>query len=174
MAALLPILHLNGYKIAGPTVLARIPSDEFAALLVGTATSRILSKATNRHDARVMAATLERALERIGEIQAEHEQRHLRPPALAGYRPAYAERLDGTESRRRRTVEGTFRAHQVPLAAVSRKAGTPRDARSWMRSYRPEELFDETGTSRFGYGRYRAEAASAAWVPIPTPMAGRC
>ncbi|HST24945.1 MAG TPA: phosphoketolase family protein, partial [Gaiellaceae bacterium] len=148
--AVLPVLHLNGYKIANPTVLARIPEDELDELMRGYGYDpiRVTIGADDDHlDAhRRFAEGLDGALDAIGRIQAA-----AREDAETG-RPAWPmivlrspkgwtgpKVVDGLP------VEGTWRSHQVPLADVRGKPEHLRQLNEWMRSYRPEELFDENG-----------------------------
>ncbi len=148
--AVLPILHLNGYKIANPTVLARIPEDELAALMRGYGHEPlfITIEASDDHlDAhRRFAAVLDRALDRIAEIQHRARANGVRerptwpmivlrsPKGWTG--PA---EVDGLP------VEGTWRSHQVPVTDVRSNPDHLRLLEDWMRSYGPEELFDESG-----------------------------
>jgi xylulose-5-phosphate/fructose-6-phosphate phosphoketolase len=133
----LPILHLNGYKIANPTVLARIPEEELASLLRGYGHEPLLFTAGFDDEDflsihRRFAELLDRALD---------DRRALivfrTPKGWTGPR-----RVDGLP------VEGTWRAHQVPLAEVRTNADHLRQLEEWMHSYRPEELFDAAGTLR--------------------------
>ncbi|MFL5905617.1 MAG: phosphoketolase [Solirubrobacteraceae bacterium] len=144
--AVLPILHLNGYKIANPTVLARIPHDELAALMEGYGHEPLFvegSDPAEMHQA--MAATLDRALDRIAEIQRaarSGETGRPRWPMIVLRTPkgwTGPKEVDGLP------VEGTWRSHQVPLAAVRENEDHRRRLEEWMRSYRPEELFDDAG-----------------------------
>jgi xylulose-5-phosphate/fructose-6-phosphate phosphoketolase len=145
--AVLPILHLNGYKIAGPTVLARIPDEELWSLLEGYGYAPIVV-AGHDHPAmhQQMAAALDEAVSRIGKIQAaartEGFTTRARWPMIVLRSPkgwTGPAVVDGVQ------VEGTFRAHQVPLTAVRENPEHLRMLEAWMRSYRPEELFDEGG-----------------------------
>jgi xylulose-5-phosphate/fructose-6-phosphate phosphoketolase len=142
----LPILHLNGYKIANPTVLARIPDDELVKLFEGYG-HRVHVVAGDEPAAvhRLLADTLEVCFDEIAAIQAawrsgdEPETRRPRWPMIVLRTPkgwTGPDVVDGVQ------VEGTFRSHQVPLAGL---AGNPEHLRileEWMRSYRPDELFD--------------------------------
>ncbi|KAF5990658.1 phosphoketolase [Streptomyces sp. WAC00263] len=147
--AVLPVLHLNGYKIANPTVLARIPEDELAALMRGYGYQPHF---VTGHDPstvhRQLAATLDRVLDDIAAIQ-QNARFTATPPAD---RPAWPmivlrtpkgwtgpKEVDGVP------VEGTFRAHQVPLSETRGNPEHRNLLEQWMRSYRPEELFDQDG-----------------------------
>ncbi|MFE7395728.1 phosphoketolase [Streptomyces sp. NPDC057557] len=145
--AVLPILHLNGYKIANPTVLARLPEPELDALLRGYGHDPLYVGGDDPLTVhRAMAAAMDRAVDRIRELQAaartggDTERPHwpmivLRTPkGWTG--PA---EVDGAP------VEGTWRAHQVPLPGVRDNPEHLRQLEAWMRSYRPEELFDMSG-----------------------------
>ena len=151
--AVLPVLHLNGYKIANPTVLARIPDAELDDLLRGYGYSpiRVTIEADDDHiDAhRRFAEALDRALDQIAQLQSEAREHGAteRPhwPAIVLRSPkgwTGPKEVDGLP------VEGTWRSHQVPLAEVRGNAEHRRQLEEWMRSYRPEELFDEQGRLR--------------------------
>ena len=151
--AVLPILHLNQYKIANPTLLARIPEDELRSLLVGYGYEpHFVGEQGTEADPSVvhqaLAATMDRCLDRIAEIQAAAR----RPDHPETARPAWPMIVlrtpkgwtgpvvvDGQQ------VQGTFRAHQVPLPTVRDTPEHLQALESWMRAYRPEELFDEDG-----------------------------
>ena len=145
--AVLPILHLNGYKIAGPAVLARIPRDEITALFHGYGYTPYVVEGDNaRTMHQRMAATIDVVIAEIHRIQRDARTHgfSVRPRwpmvilrSLKGWTgPAF---VDGVK------IEGTFRAHQVPLTDMSRP-GHVRMLEQWMKRYRPEELFDKTGT----------------------------
>lgn len=154
--AVLPVLHLNGYKIANPTVLARIDSESLHALLRGHGYE---PHVVEGHDpAQVhpaLAAALERCLERIAQIQAEARKpgaRFALPrwPMIVLRTPkgwTGPDKVDGQQ------VEGTFRAHQVPLAGVKTHPEHLKQLEAWMRSYAPETLFDEAGVLRADIAR---------------------
>jgi xylulose-5-phosphate/fructose-6-phosphate phosphoketolase len=148
--AVLPILHLNGYKIANPAVLARISREELDQLLRGYGWSPFFVEGSEPEAMhRAMAAALDEILDGIRRIQrqARHEGVTARPrwPVLVLATPkgwTGPKVVDGLP------VEGTFRAHQVPLGDP---AGNPEHLAqldSWLRSYRPDELFDEAGRLR--------------------------
>jgi len=146
--AVLPVLHLNGYKIAGPTVLARIPEDELAELLRGYGYApRFVLGSDPMPMHQQMAAALDWALDEIARIQADARDHGVgdRPrwPVLVLRSPkgwTGPREVDG------KPVEGTWRAHQVPLANLAENPEHLRQLEAWLRSYRPEELFDANGT----------------------------
>ena len=155
--AVLPVLHLNGYKIANPTVLARIPEDELLRLLEGYGHEvHVVAgddpAAVHRH----LADTLDACLDRIDEIQSAARSADAAGPAPSAdpafTRPRWPmivlrtpkgwtgpDIVDGLQ------IEGTWRAHQVPVAEVRINAAHRAILEGWLRSYRPEELFDEAG-----------------------------
>ncbi|WP_435832260.1 phosphoketolase family protein [Nonomuraea rubra] len=131
----LPILHLNGYKIANPTILARIPTDELIKLMEGYGYRPHLVGADHEE----MAGALDTAFEELAAYKAGDAARLpmiiLRTPK--GW--TGPKEVDG------KPVEGTWRAHQVPLPTVRENAGHLAMLEEWMRSYRPEELFGPDG-----------------------------
>ena len=138
----LPILHLNGYKIANPTLLARIPESELLSLFEGYGYRPIVVSG-DRPDAvhRELAAAFDDALDQIAEIKRGTGERPRWPMIVLrtpkGWTgPAV---VDGLQ------VEGTWRAHQVPLADTRANDEHRRLLEEWLRSYRPEELFDADG-----------------------------
>ncbi|MFF9476905.1 phosphoketolase [Streptomyces roseolus] len=145
--AVLPVLHLNGYKIANPTVLARLPETELDQLLRGYGHDPLHVTGDDPHQVhRAMAAAMDTALDHIRNIQ-----RQARTGAPVG-RPRWPmivlrtpkgwtgpATVDGVP------VENTWRAHQVPLPGVRDDDGHRAQLEAWLRSYRPEELFDEAG-----------------------------
>ncbi|HEY2683895.1 MAG TPA: phosphoketolase family protein [Steroidobacteraceae bacterium] len=145
--AVLPILHLNGYKIANPTVLARIPREELIQLLNGYGWRPYFVEGEDpmpMHEA--MAATLDRVIEEIRDIQgaARRDGNAARPrwPMIVLASPkgwTGPKIVDGKRN------EGTFRSHQVPLSDPAKNPEHLRQLEAWLRSYRPEELFDENG-----------------------------
>ncbi|CAM5317903.1 putative phosphoketolase OS=Leifsonia shinshuensis OX=150026 GN=HNR13_002218 PE=3 SV=1 [Leifsonia shinshuensis] len=147
----LPILHLNGYKIANPTVLARIPESELLELMRGYGyTPYLVSGGFDGEDPREvhkrMAATLDEILDRIAEIKAAAESGDLvdRPawPMLILRTPkgwTCPKEIDG------HPAENNWRSHQVPLADARDTEAHTRLLESWLQSYRPEELFEESG-----------------------------
>ncbi|MFA7593062.1 MAG: phosphoketolase family protein [Thiohalobacteraceae bacterium] len=145
--AVLPILHLNGYKINNPALLARIGHEELEQLLRGYGwTPHFVEGDEPMAMHRQMAATLEQCLTEIRTIQqsarSSGEARRARWPMIVLRSPkgwTGPKEVDG------RRVEGFWRAHQVPLAGVRENPAHLAQLEAWLRSYRPEELFDETG-----------------------------
>jgi xylulose-5-phosphate/fructose-6-phosphate phosphoketolase len=143
----LPILHLNGYKIANPTVLARIPEDELRRLLEGYGhTVHVVSGNDPSVVHQQLAATLDAVLDEIAAIQrraraGEMEERPRWPMIVLRTPKGWTgpAEVDG------KPVMDTWRSHQVPLANVRGDAGQLRALEEWLRSYRPDELFDERG-----------------------------
>ena len=145
--AVLPILHLNGYKIAGPTVLARIPREELEWLLRGYGYApRFVEGNDPPRVHQAFAQALDDSLDEIARIQTAARRGGLksRPvwPMIVLRTPkgwTGPKEVDGVP------VEGTFRAHQVPLANLAENPRHLAMLESWMKSYRPEELFDDRG-----------------------------
>jgi xylulose-5-phosphate/fructose-6-phosphate phosphoketolase len=160
--AVLPILHLNGWKIANPAVLARIPEDQLGALLRGYGYDPVFvsgDEPSVMHQD--MAAALDHAITAIRSIQSEAR-------AAQDHEDPLNERNGATVARQcwpmivlrspkgwtgpatvdGLPVEGTWRAHQVPLAEVRTNPAHLRQLEEWLRSYRPEELFDAEGRPR--------------------------
>ena len=148
--AVLPVLHLNGYKIANPTVLARIPHEELASLLQGYGYApRFVEGDEPAAMHQLMAATLDDVAEEIAEIQrlARAGETAARPrwPMIVLRTPkgwTGPKTVDGLPA------EGSFRSHQVPLADLAANPVHLAQLETWMRSYRPDELFDESGALR--------------------------
>lgn len=145
--AVLPILHLNGYKIANPTVLARITREELEQLFLGYGWTPLFVEYQDDTDSmhQAMAATLDLAIEHIKsfQLQARALGSTARPrwPMIVLNSPkgwTGPKCVDGQQ------IEGTFRAHQVPLHPNTHPDHLPL-LEDWLRSYRPEELFDEQG-----------------------------
>ncbi|MEP6714055.1 MAG: phosphoketolase family protein [Terriglobia bacterium] len=151
--AVLPILHLNGYKIAGPTVLARIPHGELVALFEGYGYKCYFVEGHEPEQMhQKMAATMDAAICDIRRIQesARVNGSTARPswPMIVLRSPkgwTGPKELDG------KPIEGTFRAHQVPLSDPHTRPDELRMLEEWMRSYKPEELFDDAGRFREEY-----------------------
>ncbi|MBV8463060.1 MAG: phosphoketolase family protein, partial [Acidimicrobiales bacterium] len=148
--AVLPVLHLNGYKIANPTVLARISREELRPLLEGYGYApRFVEGSDPDTVHQLMAEALDDVLDEISAIQhrarAEGHRERPRWPMVVLATPkgwTGPKVVDGLP------VEGTWRAHQVPLAEVRTNPEHLAQLEEWMRSYRPEELFDEEGAVR--------------------------
>src|ERR1700729_880618 len=145
--AVLPILHLNGYKIANPTVLARISHEELGSLLRGYGYAPHFVEGDDpalMHE--LMAATLETVIGEIRNIQADARKKGFskRPiwPMIVMRTPkgwTCPKEIDGKRE------EGYWRSHQVPMSVMRGNPGHVRILETWMKSYRPEELFDDTG-----------------------------
>ncbi|RZI77301.1 MAG: phosphoketolase family protein [Variovorax sp.] len=148
--AVLPILHLNGYKIAGPTVLARIGDEELTQLMRGYGHEpHFVSGHEPAAMHAAMAAALDTALDVIRAIQVEAREdgfsrRHRWPMIVLRSPKGWTgpKTVDGLP------IEDTFRAHQVPLTGFVEKPAHVGLLEDWMRSYRPDELFDADGTLR--------------------------
>ena len=155
--AVLPILHLNGYKIAGPTVLARLDHEELEQLFRGYGYEpRFVEGDEPEAMHQRMAAALDDVLDEIHRIQstarAEGFRKRPRWPMIILRTPkgwTGPKRVDG------KAIEGTFRSHQVPLAEMAERPDHVKTLEQWMRSYRPDELFDADG-------RFRPELAELA------------
>ena len=146
--AVLPVLHLNGYKIANPTLLARIPHDELASLMRGYGWEPIFvegSEPMAMH--RAMADAMDRAIETIQRVreQCRTSAEALRPawPMIVLRSP---KGWTGPQECQGKKLEGFWRSHQVPLAAPNKDLEQLAMLESWLRSYKPEELFDANGT----------------------------
>jgi xylulose-5-phosphate/fructose-6-phosphate phosphoketolase len=145
--AVLPILHLNGYKIANPSVLARIEHEELDQLLRGYGWTPYFVEGDDPEEMHeLMASTLEKTIESILQIQSNARDKNdtTRPrwPMIVFNSPkgwTGPKVVDGLQ------IEGTFRAHQIPLQVDSDHPDHLRQLESWMKSYKPEELFDESG-----------------------------
>jgi xylulose-5-phosphate/fructose-6-phosphate phosphoketolase len=148
--AVLPVLHLNGYKIANPTVLARIGRDELTSLLEGYGHAPRFVEGHDPDDMhRQMAAALDGAVAEIRDIQSSARERGAGPrprwPVIVLVTPkgwTGPREVDGKQT------EGSFRSHQVPLAEVRTNPQHLAQLEDWLRSYQPEELFDDAGALR--------------------------
>ncbi|WP_352719903.1 phosphoketolase family protein [Mesorhizobium sp. M0491] len=147
--AVLPILHLNGYKIANPTILARIPEEELRALFIGYGYEPLFVEG---HEPALMhqrmATVIDDALDRIGTIQRDARDgapaASLRPkwPMIVLRTPkgwTGPKEVDGLKT------EGFWRSHQVPLSGLAENPAHLKLLEEWLKSYRPEELFDTNG-----------------------------
>jgi xylulose-5-phosphate/fructose-6-phosphate phosphoketolase len=146
----LPILHLNGYKIANPAVLARIPNADLECLLSGYGWRPVFVEGDDPAQMhRKMASTLDELLDEIARIKSEWRDG---PEAIAPRWPMIVLRspkgwtgpgiVDGHQ------VEGSWRSHQVPISAPHDNPEHLRILQEWLKSYRPEELFDDSGALR--------------------------
>jgi xylulose-5-phosphate/fructose-6-phosphate phosphoketolase len=155
--AVLPILHLNGYKIANPTVLARIPREELEQLMRGYGWEPYFVEGDDPQTMhQLMASTLDAVLLRIREIQRDARDRGI------GARPRWPmvvlrspKGWTGPKVVNGVPIEGSFRSHQVPLSDPRNNPEHFKALDAWLRSYKPEELFDEVG-------RFRPELAELA------------
>jgi xylulose-5-phosphate/fructose-6-phosphate phosphoketolase len=148
--AVLPILHLNGYKIANPTVLARISRDELEELFRGYGYKPYFvegDRPTPMHQ--LMAGTLDQVIADIRRIQKDartngFKQRPIWPMIILRTPKGWTgpKEVDG------KPAEGSWRSHQVPFAELAEKPGHLRLLETWMKSYKPRELFDENGRLR--------------------------
>ena len=145
--AVLPILHLNGYKIANPTLLARIDRKDLVQYLRGMGHEvHVVEGDQPAQMHQLMAATLDRVIDKIRAIQREARgQRVVTRPCWPMIVLATPKGWTGPRMVDGQQIEGTFRAHQVPLAEVRENPAHLKRLESWMRSYRPEELFDVRG-----------------------------
>ena len=155
--AVIPVLHLNGYKIANPTLFARIDRDELTNLFNGYGHKVYYVEGDDPEKMhQLMASTLDKVVKEIRSIQKDARNNGFkkRPkwPMIILISPkgwTGPHEVDGQQ------VEGSYRSHQVPLAEVTKNAGHLKKLEQWMRSYKPEELFDENG-------RFKAEYAELA------------
>ncbi|MGI8401136.1 MAG: phosphoketolase family protein [Gemmatimonadaceae bacterium] len=145
--AVLPILHLNGYKIAGPTILARIPKTELTSLLRGFGYQPYFVEGDDPETMhQLMASTLDEIVSAIRAIQ-----RDARTNGFTG-RPAWPmivlnspKGWTGPATVDGKKTEGSFRSHQVPLSGIAQNPQHLQQLEQWLRSYKPEELFTEDG-----------------------------
>jgi len=145
--AVLPILHLNGYKIAGPTVLGRISHEELDQLFCGYGYNPYFVEGDNPDEVhQLMAEMLDKIVAEIKDIQTAARTKGFkhRPqwPMIIFHTP---KGWTGPKTVDNLPVEGTFRSHQVPLSELATRPGHLKMLEQWMKSYRPEELFDKNG-----------------------------
>ncbi|MDR3689057.1 MAG: phosphoketolase family protein [Fimbriimonas sp.] len=144
--AVLPILHLNGFKIANPAVLSRLPEDELRSLMIGYGYEPLFVEGSDPMTMHAkMATVLSEAIEKIRAIQ-DHARTQADPtrprwPMIVLRSP---KGWTGPKSVDGKKTEGSWRSHQVPLTSLE-KPGHLAILEEWLRSYRPEELFDEQG-----------------------------
>jgi xylulose-5-phosphate/fructose-6-phosphate phosphoketolase len=145
--AVLPILHLNGYKINNPTLLARIPHDELESLLHGYGWTPYFVEGSDHESMhQAMAATTEHCINEIREAQRDARSSgaadRVHWPMIVMRTPkgwTAPRKVDG------HYLEGFWRAHQVPLADIKKNPGRLHELENWMHSYKPEEVFDRKG-----------------------------
>ncbi|HEY3370877.1 MAG TPA: phosphoketolase family protein [Prolixibacteraceae bacterium] len=145
--AVLPILHLNGYKIASPTILARITKVELEQLLLGYGWTPYYVEGDDPQEMhQLMASVMEKAIEHIRDIQSaarnNHDSTRPRWPMIVLRSPkgwTGPNVVDGLQ------VEGSFRSHQVPLLVNELHPDHLKLLEKWLKSYKPEELFDDQG-----------------------------
>ncbi|MEJ7768774.1 MAG: phosphoketolase family protein [Chitinophagaceae bacterium] len=145
--AVIPILHLNGYKIANPTILARIPQEELEQLMKGYGYKPYWVEGSEPNDVhQQLAATLDTIVTEIKQIQTEARSHGFtqRPqwPMIIFKTP---KGWTGPKVVDSLPIEDTWRSHQVPLAELAQKPDHVRLLEQWMKSYKPEELFDDDG-----------------------------
>ncbi len=144
--AVLPVLHLNGYKIANPTVLARIPHGELEALLTGYGHRPLFVEGSDPVEMhRRMSDALDEAVSEIREIQDAARAGETEPPRWPMIVLRTPKGWTGPKVVDGRPAEGSFRSHQVPLKDMRTNPEHLAQLEEWMRSYRPEDLFDEGG-----------------------------
>ena len=145
--AVLPILHLNGYKIANPTVMGRMSDDELTQFFTGCGYKPYFVEGHEPEEMhQLMAATLDRIVDEIHDIQSRYRRGEASGmpvwPMIVMRTPkgwTGPKMVDG------KPVENTWRAHQVPLSELASRPDHLRQLEEWMKSYRPEELFTEEG-----------------------------
>ncbi len=157
--AVLPVLHLNGYKIANPTVLARIPHGELEALLTGYGHRPLFVEGSDPEEMhRRMSDALDEAVTEIREIQGAARAGETESPRWPMVVLRTPKGWTGPKVVDGHPAEGSWRSHQVPLKDMRTNPEHLAQLEEWMRSYRPEELFD-------GRGALVPELASLAVVP---------
>ncbi len=149
----LPILHLNGYKIANPSLFARISNDELKSFFSGCGWAPYIVEGDDpikMHE--LMAETMDTVVERILEIQTQAREQNVssRPiwPMIILKTPkgwTGPKEIDGKK------IEGSFRSHQVPIEVTKEHPESLKRLEDWLKSYHPEELFDENGTLKQEY-----------------------
>ncbi|BCF90550.1 phosphoketolase family protein [Paraburkholderia sp. PGU16] len=145
--AVLPVLHLNGYKIANPTILARIPREELEALLTGYGYKPWFVEGDEPEKMhQQMAATLDECIDEIRAIQQRARQEgHIQRPRWPMIVLRSPKGWTGPREFGGHKIEGSWRAHQVPVADPASNSKSLKLVEEWLRSYEPEKLFDETG-----------------------------
>ena len=145
--AVLPILHLNGYKIANPTILARISPEELNDLFMGYGYKPYYVEGSDPMKMhQLMAQTLDTVIREIKEIQLNARQNNdLHRPRWPMIILKTPKGWTGPKEVDGKKTEGYWRSHQVPLSDMAAKPGHIKQLENWMKSYRPEELFDKNG-----------------------------
>lgn len=172
----LPILHLNGYKIANPTILGRASHEDLQSLFEGYGYEPFFVEGHEPRDMhQQMAATFDRVFDRIREIQ--EEARNGNAPDICPRWPMIVLRSPkgwtGPKEVDGKKVEGFWRSHQVPVSNCRENEGHRKILEDWMRGYDPEDLFGNDGRLKPEL-RALAPSASAVWAPIRMPMAACC
>jgi len=152
--AVLPILHLNGYKIANPTVLARIPEEELRQLFIGYGYEpRFLEGDDPVKMHQGMAAAMEEMYQEIRNIQQRaRAERHVQRPSWPVLILRTPKGWTGPKEVDGKPVEGTWRSHQVPVSDVANNPEHLSILENWLKSYKPQDLFDEDGRFRRDLG----------------------
>lgn len=141
----LPILHLNGFKIANPTIFARMPQDELIKFFEGCGWNPyIVEASTTAKMHELMAKTLDKCVQEINLIKSKTRlnKRATYPMIILKTPKGWG----GPKTIDKKQIEGTFRAHQVPVTVNKEHPENVRVLEAWLRSYKPEELFDRNGT----------------------------
>jgi xylulose-5-phosphate/fructose-6-phosphate phosphoketolase len=143
----LPILHLNGYKIANPTIFARMPKDELIKYFQGCGyIPYIVEASTTAKMHEMMAKTLDRCIAQIKEIKSKSKlNKRAKFPMIILKTP---KGWTGPRMVDKKQIEGSFRSHQVPILVDKNHPENVKILEAWLRSYKPEELFDEKGKLR--------------------------
>jgi xylulose-5-phosphate/fructose-6-phosphate phosphoketolase len=143
----LPILHLNGYKIANPTIMGRMTDEELTNLFKGYGWKPYFVEGDDPEVMhQLMAGTLDRIIEEIHSIQRNYRSgERTEPPRWPMIVMRSPKGWTGPKMVDGKQVEGTWRAHQVPVTDMATKPAHIKILEDWMKSYRPEELFDESG-----------------------------
>ena len=143
----LPILHLNGYKIANPTIFARMPKDELIKYFQGCGyVPYIVDAPTTAKMHEMMAKTLDRCIAQIKEIKSKSKlNKRAKFPMIILKTP---KGWTGPKMVDKKQIEGSFRSHQVPILVDKNHPENVKVLEAWLRSYKPEELFDEKGKLR--------------------------
>ena len=143
----LPILHLNGYKIANPTIFARMPKDELIKYFQGCGyVPYIVDAPTTAKMHEMMAKTLDRCIAQIKEIKSKSKlNKRAKFPMIILKTP---KGWTGPKMVDKKQIEGSFRSHQVPILVDKNHPENVKVLEAWLRSYKPEELFDENGKLR--------------------------